>query len=166
MDKAVERVLAVIANSVRTRRLQVGLSQETLGRRIGLHRNTIRQFEQALIVPTVGTFSSLLMYLGVERVQLHDDHPIVVFAAGTELSCGSVPRIDELTRRLGQAVASRRIAHGLSQEELAERSEIHPTTIGHLERGEVHVELSTLIRVYHALGVREVTTVEGELLLT
>jgi transcriptional regulator with XRE-family HTH domain len=42
----------------------------------------------------------------------------------------------------------------LSQEELAEKADLHPVYIGELERGEETASVSALIRISKALGVR------------
>jgi transcriptional regulator with XRE-family HTH domain len=44
--------------------------------------------------------------------------------------------------------------HGWSQERLAEICGVHRTYMGHVERGEKNVSLSTILRVSNALGIR------------
>lgn len=53
---------------------------------------------------------------------------------------------------LGGNVRRRRLAMGLSQEELAERAELHRTYVGSLERGERNVSLENIFRLADALG--------------
>lgn len=55
-------------------------------------------------------------------------------------------------RQMGERVRARRLASGLSQEELGERSGLHRTYIGHIERGEVNVSLLNICKVAGALG--------------
>ncbi len=50
-------------------------------------------------------------------------------------------------------VRSRRLAQGLSQEELAERAGVHRTYVGMLERGEKNVTIYNIERIAGALGV-------------
>ena len=54
---------------------------------------------------------------------------------------------------LAENVRAFRKDHGLSQEELADRCELHRTYIGSVEREERNVSLSTLEVLYQALGV-------------
>lgn len=53
--------------------------------------------------------------------------------------------------QLGQNVRQRRLALGLSQEDLAERAELHRTYIGGIERGERNVSLLNLVQLASAL---------------
>lgn len=55
-------------------------------------------------------------------------------------------------RAFGEAVRRRRIEAGLSQEDLAERAELHRTYIGGIERGERNVGLANVAHVARALG--------------
>lgn len=56
--------------------------------------------------------------------------------------------------QLGRSVRRRRKALGLSQEELAERADLHWTYIGGIERGERNVGLLNIVKVARALGTR------------
>lgn len=62
--------------------------------------------------------------------------------------------------RFGSVVRSRRLALGISQEELAGRANVHRTYIGSVERGERNISLLNI----HALAKALVTT-PGSLLL-
>jgi transcriptional regulator with XRE-family HTH domain len=65
-------------------------------------------------------------------------------------------RTDALTARLqafGRAVAERRRAAGLSQEQFAERADLHRTYVGSLERGERNLSLGNAYACADALGV-------------
>ncbi|MDP9071877.1 MAG: helix-turn-helix transcriptional regulator [Actinomycetota bacterium] len=61
----------------------------------------------------------------------------------------------------GQRVRARRLSLGLSQELLAERSGLHRTYIGSLERGERNVALLNIVRLADALGTDPAELVAG-----
>lgn len=42
----------------------------------------------------------------------------------------------------------------MSQEELAEKADLHPVYVGKIERGEQWISLHALLRVAQALGIR------------
>lgn len=46
-----------------------------------------------------------------------------------------------------------RLAAGMSQDELADRTDVHPTAIGRLERGAREPRLATILLIAHGLGV-------------
>lgn len=50
-------------------------------------------------------------------------------------------------------VRARRLALGLSQEQLAERAGVHRTYVGMLERGEKNVTIYNIERIANALAV-------------
>jgi len=55
--------------------------------------------------------------------------------------------------QLGKAIRAKRQELGWSQEELAERAELHWTYIGGIERGERNVSLLNIVRISRALRV-------------
>ena len=55
---------------------------------------------------------------------------------------------------LGESIRKYRKAAKLSQEELAERADLHPVYIGKVERGEQWISVHALLRVAKALGIR------------
>jgi transcriptional regulator with XRE-family HTH domain len=55
---------------------------------------------------------------------------------------------------LGDAIRRYRAEAGLSQEQLAEKAELHPVYIGKIERGEQWISLHALLRIAKALGIR------------
>ena len=61
---------------------------------------------------------------------------------------GSDPRA-----QLGATVRKRRLALGLSQEQLAERANLHWTYIGGIERGERNVSLLNIVKIARALNI-------------
>ena len=61
-----------------------------------------------------------------------------------------------LQRILADNVRLFRLQRGWSQEEFAERCELHRTYVGAIERGERNVTLRTVERVAVAFGIRPV----------
>jgi transcriptional regulator with XRE-family HTH domain len=62
-------------------------------------------------------------------------------------------QVDPQLLALGQEVRRRRKAAGLSQEELAALSEMHPNYIGGIERGERNVGVKAFLRLAEGLGI-------------
>lgn len=73
------------------------------------------------------------------------------------------PEHSRVTRATGNRVRELRSALGISQQDLAELSQLHPTNLGKLERGQGNPKLDTLSRIATALDttvadlVRDVT---------
>jgi transcriptional regulator with XRE-family HTH domain len=63
--------------------------------------------------------------------------------------------------KLGHAVQRYRKAHGLSQEKLAERTGLHRTYIGGIERGLRNVSFLNLLKLAQALDVSLSELVQG-----
>lgn len=59
----------------------------------------------------------------------------------------------------GQRLKALRAAHGISQDGLADATDVHPTAIGRLERGKREPRLTTILKLARGLGVKP-----GELL--
>jgi transcriptional regulator with XRE-family HTH domain len=55
---------------------------------------------------------------------------------------------------LGRAIKKLRTEHGLSQEEVGLRAEIHPTWISHIESGRNNPAWGSVRRIAAALGVK------------
>jgi transcriptional regulator with XRE-family HTH domain len=62
---------------------------------------------------------------------------------------------------LGQAVRKTRKRLALSQEQLAERAELHWTYIGGIERGERNVSLLNIVKIAHALEISPARLLSG-----
>lgn len=62
--------------------------------------------------------------------------------------------MQDIYRKVGALVRSRREHLGLTQEELGEAAGMHPSFIGQIERGVKRCSLQTLVRLAGALGVR------------
>lgn len=55
---------------------------------------------------------------------------------------------------LGDTIRKYRDQAGMSQENLAEKADLHPVYIGKIERGEQWISLHALLRIAKSLGVR------------
>jgi len=62
--------------------------------------------------------------------------------------------VEHVQRSLGRRIRDLRSKRGWTQEQFAEFCGVHRTYMGHVERGEKNVSLSTVLRVANALGVR------------
>ena len=68
---------------------------------------------------------------------------------------------DEIARRFGENLRRARRGARLSQEELAERADLHRTEIGLIERGLRVGRVDTLIKLASALDVSPLDLLEG-----
>jgi transcriptional regulator with XRE-family HTH domain len=73
---------------------------------------------------------------------------------GINMPGQKIAPIENLQRSLGRRIRELRSKHGWTQEQFAEFCGLHRTYLGHVERGEKNVSLSTVLRVANALGVR------------
>jgi len=72
-----------------------------------------------------------------------------------------VPRPSKQLKILGEAIRHYRAKTGLTQEQLAEKADLHPVYIGKIERGEQWISLHALLRVSKAMGVKASTIIDG-----
>jgi transcriptional regulator with XRE-family HTH domain len=73
--------------------------------------------------------------------------------AGKKQSEGAAKPAVELDRSFGPNLRRRRKQKGYSQEELAERAEVHRTEVGLLERGERDPGFNVIVKLAGALGI-------------
>ncbi|MEH2139043.1 helix-turn-helix domain-containing protein [Nostoc sp.] len=59
----------------------------------------------------------------------------------------------EILDKFGKRVRDERLQRGLSQEELAEKAELHRTYIGMIERGEKNITLINIQKIAKALVI-------------
>lgn len=67
---------------------------------------------------------------------------------------GSDNEVDDGRLAFGRKVRALRLAAGLSQEQLADKSGLHRTYVSSLERGLRNVGLDNILRLAEALGVQ------------
>lgn len=68
---------------------------------------------------------------------------------------------DRASRAFGQRMKELRAREGISQDGLARETDVHPTSIGRLERGGREPKLTTILRLAHGLGVEPGELVDG-----
>jgi len=73
-----------------------------------------------------------------------------------------MPAKNQMTLAFGQAVRRIRSSLNLSQEDWADRANIHRTYIGGIERGERNPTLTMIHRLAEALGVTPARLLEAE----
>ena len=61
--------------------------------------------------------------------------------------------MNEIILRLGQRIRSYRLKNNLSQEQLSELANCHPTYIGQIERGEKNATVESVLRISSALNI-------------
>lgn len=64
-------------------------------------------------------------------------------------------------RAFGTRLRAIREAAGISQEELADRADLHRTYVGSVERGERNISLANIHRLADALGIRPEAFFDG-----
>ena len=67
----------------------------------------------------------------------------------------------EICKKFGGRVRDLRIAQGISQEVLAQKSGLHRTYIGGIERGERNISLVNIEKIAKALNLTLVDIVDG-----
>lgn len=60
---------------------------------------------------------------------------------------------EKFQKELGARIRAIRESLNLTQEQLAEKANLHPIHIGRCERGEVNISVSALVRIANALGI-------------
>ncbi len=68
---------------------------------------------------------------------------------------------DRASRAFGERMRELRAREGISQDGLAREADVHPTSIGRIERGGREPRLTTILRLAHGLGVQPGELVDG-----
>jgi transcriptional regulator with XRE-family HTH domain len=61
--------------------------------------------------------------------------------------------MENLTKKLAKVIREKRIAAGLSQEELAEKADIDRTYVSIIERGRVNITLAVALKIARSLNL-------------
>jgi transcriptional regulator with XRE-family HTH domain len=165
VPRVATRSIQSLIAGIRARRLDLGLSQERLALAAGVHRNTVRLLESGQTDTTVLTLTRVLRCLGTTALSLDGQRVVFRFQSQSDpAGVGVEPETRDpkaLLSILGGAIALRRRELGLSQEQLAERADLHANTIGMIERAEHDPTLSTVMRLYEAMDVHEIEPCPG-----
>ena len=132
-------LIAQVAHAVRSQRTAVGISQEDLARRAGLHRTYLSAVEAGKRNVTIKTLTRIAEALGASLPTLLD---------GRE---ATMP--DGSKHQLGPSVQQLRKERGLSQLELARASKLHRSYICGVEIGRRNPRLLNVAQLAAALGV-------------
>lgn len=65
-----------------------------------------------------------------------------------------IMKLTQTQQNLGKIIQEIRLEQGLSQEDLSEKSGLHRTYIGSIERGERNISLKNLLVIAKALNIR------------
>jgi transcriptional regulator with XRE-family HTH domain len=133
--------LRALGQAIRRLREERSLSTDALAAAAGVEVGQLRALEAGQLDLDYGMMLDLAVALGVE--------PEVLVIRAKGLTSAKAP-----SGSFGQRMRELRAEHGVSQDELAYRTGIHPTAIGRLERGAREPRLGTILRVVWGLGVQ------------
>jgi transcriptional regulator with XRE-family HTH domain len=156
--RGLDRMMSAFGREMAAVRRARGLSQAALAEATGLSPNTIGNLERGALDPTVVVVALVQVHLGVVGQELTGRlRPILsAFPPAALPFPNLVQRPPAIVLTIAAAIRSRRRARGLTLQELAAASGLHVNTLWNLERGLVAPTLSTMFRVYRALGVKRV----------
>ena len=129
-----------LAESLRDRRIALGISQAHLGERCGMPRSSVRAVESSIRSTSIATVLALGRELGVS------------------LSLVALPGTSARTRtaitstsNLGRAIRAARGQLGWRQEDLAERAQMNRAQISKIETGAVDARTDSVLRIADAM---------------
>lgn len=133
-----------------------GYSQADLARAVRLHANTISNIERGAFEPSILALGLLCLELGCSRIQF-DGSGFLPLAGPSDsvgmLSRGFAASEISMASLHGSCIRSRRLAAGLSIDELARAAAIHPNTLRNFELGLTAPSALGASRVYTILGI-------------
>ena len=59
-----------------------------------------------------------------------------------------------MQEKLGNLIREKRLAKGISQEKLAEYSDLHRNYVSDVERGQRNISLNNIIKIFNALDIK------------
>jgi transcriptional regulator with XRE-family HTH domain len=116
-----------LGDQIRARRIELGLPQHDVADRLGVERDTLRNWEKGRTMPEVKFLPAIIAFLGYNPLSE--------------------------ARTSGKQVRRVRLALGLSQLQLAHRAGVDPATVQRLETDTKGMARRSAARVYDALGL-------------
>jgi transcriptional regulator with XRE-family HTH domain len=157
--EGLDGMLRAFGREMAALRKRRGLSQAALAEATGLSLNTIGNVERGALDPTVSVVALMQVQLGSTGVELHQDR-FVPMASPLPADARPFPNMEQppatIVLTIGSVVRRRRLDVGMTIEELSGAAGVHANTIQNLEHGLVAPTISTLYRIYRALGVQRV----------
>ncbi len=127
LNSAYPKTLVTLGDHLRKRRLDLGLTQEQAGSRLGVTESAVWEWESGWSNPQFRFFPRIANFLGYEPPM-------------------------PLPGTLGQTIKRYRHLRGISQKELAKIMEIDPTTLARRERDEGRPSKKLAERLKRLLG--------------
>ncbi|MDR3067167.1 MAG: helix-turn-helix transcriptional regulator [Comamonas sp.] len=125
---------------MRRRRQALSLSQQDLGEKLGIDRNTVSRIERGAPNMAVADATAIAETLGTT---------LGVMLGATE----DRPQVAELSDTFSSKVRELRVAQGLNQRELAELIGVDRNWVSAVESGSQNITLRTLEKFANALKV-------------
>lgn len=138
-----DRELVALGLAVHRSREEHGMDTSKLAAAAGIDRERLEEIETGRCAPAYDVLLALASGLGVEP------GPLVRRAARSgdrDPAAASVA--------FGRRLRKLRAEHGLSQDDLADRTGIHPTAISRMERGLREPRVSTVLRLAEGFDVQ------------
>jgi transcriptional regulator with XRE-family HTH domain len=135
-----DQELIALGRAIHQVREERGMSVSELAGAAGVERQLLDALEGGGLDPAYDVMLALADGLGVELTAL------VIRAEGADTYAACVA--------FGRRVRKLRSQRGMSQDDLARRTSVHPTAVGRLERGAREPRLTTILRIARGLDVQ------------
>ena len=151
------RILKVSGGELAILRKNEGLTQSDLAEVTGLHKNTIANIERGKVDASVLALSLMQVHLRAIGVTIEKEG-FLPCPAPSQLNVFPFPQLivpaSVMASVMGKLVHGRRLERGISLEDLARVTGIHPNTIWNFEKGLVAASISTTYRIYRGIDFK------------